>query len=274
MPRPNFATTPANPPGAPQEAETAAEAHIPPPTWLKNWRKRHDGQAWGFVGFRTACYGEEAQEAEQWEEFKKRVRQIIEIPMRTAIEQGYPRHEIDAARAKFEIRWIEEPALAGADADTLRARYAALLPGFPPGLSLPHQSLSVFLCASPEAVASVLALDPEEMPTSESPFWRSNAPFLLAVAPYTELGLEEGHEEIEWFKPVFKVAVEVLVEELWWLLEADFTTLSKVTRLVRGSNELGRLDDRGGRDDLEDMWWSMHPSPERMRKKRQIRGGF
>lgn len=264
MPRPGFAKT--------ADSTSPHPEPLMAPSWLQCWRQRQDGGPWGFVGFRTACYGDE----QKWEEFKNKVQKIIEIPFTSAMEQGYPPHEIEAAQAQFEIRWIEDPDLASADAEKLRAKYGALLPELPPGLSFSHQSLRIFLCASPEAVASVLSLSPTELPTSESKRWRPKAPFLLAITPYADPGLEEGHEERGWFKPVFKIAAEVLVEEMWWLLEAGFITLRKITRMVRGSSELGKVEGLGGSDgdNLDDMWWSMHSSPERMRRRRQFLPSF
>lgn len=99
----------------------------------------------------------------------------------------------------------------------------------------------MFLCASPGAVESFLPAPGAELPSPGSQRWRSDAPFLLAVAADTEHKLEDGHEEREWLKPVFKVAAETLVDELWWLLDADIMPVRRLTRNVRGSDELGEM---------------------------------
>lgn len=72
---------------------------------------------------------------------------------------------------------------------------------------------------------------------------------------------------------VFKVAVEVLVDELWWTLDADFMEARELTRRIRAvdMNEEVKERDRLEQDDgLEDIWWSTAPSPERLRRRRRI----
>ncbi|KAH6845742.1 hypothetical protein B0I37DRAFT_313182 [Chaetomium sp. MPI-CAGE-AT-0009] len=126
----------------------------------------------------------------------------------------------------------------------------------------------LFLCASQEAVDSVTSLDEDELPTLESVPWRPTAPFLLAVSTDANPGLEEGHEEREWFKPVFKVAAETIVDELWPLVDSGGMPLRRITRHVKGSSELGAEETADG-EELEDIWWTMAPSPERLKKRRR-----
>ncbi|KAF4825124.1 hypothetical protein CGCSCA5_v000820 [Colletotrichum siamense] len=252
-----------------QQHESGADAteSVPgyfPPNWLKHWSERHKGQTWGVVAFRTASY----DDAERWDAFTKEVDSIIEIPFQRAIEEcNVPEKSmgsIKEAKSKFEIRWIEDAALASESADELRARFDNLKSDLPAGVTD-----KVFLVASDEAVTSVLDLEEAERPTTKSKWWRPSAPFLLVVAVDPDPGLEEGHEEREWFKPIFKVAAEVVVEELLWLLDSDIMPLRRITRSVKGlENITGNEVVRDG--DSDDLWWSTAPSPQRMRKRRGV----
>ncbi|XXH02562.1 hypothetical protein Hte_008939 [Hypoxylon texense] len=228
------------------------------PNWLKHWSRRRKGQAWGFVGFVAAG---EARRAELEEE----VRRIVDVRFDGA---GSELPECRDARTKFEIRWVEDDGAIAADADALRERYAKLRPDLPSGLAQ-----ELFLCATPEAVDSVLTPDTADRPAALPKWWRADAPFLVAVAADSDPGLEEGHEERGWFRPVFKVAAETLVEELWWLLDSGIMPLRRITRYTRGYGELGRQAESDS-DDLDEIWWTMSPSPERLKKRRRIREGL
>ncbi|KAI8198969.1 hypothetical protein KHU50_008205 [Colletotrichum sp. SAR 10_65] len=250
-----------------QQSSADTKESVPeyfPPNWLKHWSERHKGQTWGVVAFRTASY----DDAERWEAFTKEVDRIIEIPFQRAIEEGDVPEEsmgsIEEARFKFEIRWIENSALANERADDLRERFDNLKPYLPAGMSD-----KVFLVASDEAVTSVLDLEEAERPTTKSKWWRPSAPFLVVVTVDPDPGLEEGHEEREWFKPVFKVAAEVAVEELLWLLDSDIMPLRIIARSVTGVKDVKDNATAGVRE-LDDVWWSTAPSPERMRKRRRV----
>ncbi|KAK7999410.1 hypothetical protein PG990_012010 [Apiospora arundinis] len=298
---------------------SSAQRRPTSPDWLKTWRKRYSGEAWGFVAFCTPAATTMA--GSEVDEFRDRVRKIVEIPFDVAVEQGLPADEIAEARRLFEIRWVED--VDGDEGDRehdewkqpgnqgeqwickARARYRAMRESgsLPPGLSS-----SVFLCASPGAMNSLLQTTSEEVKeaAAANSRWRDNAPFLLVVAAETEQGIEEdegnpaagsGRGERDWFKPVFKAAAEVLVEELWWVLAEQMTTLGRMTRCVRGATvsdfmsaegeeerqegerkEAGDTDDGGGRggepsrddDGLDDIWWSVHMPPHQMRKRRRF----
>ncbi|KAJ0346171.1 hypothetical protein COL154_002640 [Colletotrichum chrysophilum] len=252
-----------------QQRQSGADAKesVPgyfPPNWLKHWSERHKGQTWGVVAFRTASY----DDSHRWEAFTKEVDRIIEIPFQRAVDEGNVPDEstgsIKEARSQFEIRWIEDAALASESADDLRARFDGLKPDLPAGMSD-----KVFLVASNEAIASVLDLEEAERPTTKSMWWRPSAPFLVAVAVDPDPGLEEGHEEREWFRPIFKVAAEVVVEELLWLLDSDIMPLRRITRSVKGLENITGNEVVGDRES-DDLWWSTAPSPQRMRKRRGV----
>ncbi|KAG6356478.1 hypothetical protein INS49_015866 [Diaporthe citri] len=249
-----------------------------PPNWLRIWRKHFNGQQWGFVVFRAACYGGSDDDEQRWARFKEQVQRIVELPFERAISQAKEEGAIipddfDKARAKFTIQWEEFPAgqestSAIPSSELFRSEYAALKPILNSGLSW-----DVFLCASTEAVES---FEKEVSNTDEmSSLWRPRAPFLLAVAADKDAGLEPDHEERIWLKPVFKVAAEALVESLIDVVDMG-TPLQRVTRNVRGANELDEATEHQDQEEpnqeaerLDEIWWSMHPSPERLRKKRR-----
>ena len=295
----------------------------PPPDWLKTWRKRAGGDgggAWGFVAFCTSSAVAAMPESDV-AKFHTRVREMAEIPIQKALEEeGPPANEIAEARRSFEIRWVEvddddqdvkgekgkgEARTGGDWVEKARASYRGMRESgvLPSGLDLP-----VFLCASPVAVASVLRTSPAEAKEAHEgkPRWRSgDVPFLLVAAAETEQGVvEEDDEEEEetkgrggersWFKPVFKAAAEVLVDELWWIVAEQMTSLGQMTRFVRGATVAeehvttteeerqgeggeaadvgsGRAEELGHDDDgLDDIWWTVHMPPRQMRKRRRV----
>jgi hypothetical protein len=234
-------------------------------------------------------------------------------------EEGQPADEIAEARRSFEIRWVEvddddedakgeegkgEAGTGGDWVERARASYRAMRES---GVLLSGLDLPVFLCASPAAVASVLRTSPAEAKEAHEgkPRWRSgDVPFLLVAAAETEQGIveedddeEEEEEEEEtkvgggersWFKPVFKAAAEVLVDELWWVVAEQMTSLGQMTRFVRGATvaeehvttteeerqgEGGEAADVGSDHDddgLDDIWWTVHMPPRQMRKRRRV----
>ncbi|CAG5166680.1 uncharacterized protein ALTATR162_LOCUS6962 [Alternaria atra] len=298
----------------------------PPPDWLKTWRKRVSGDgggAWGFVAFCTSSAVAAMPESDVVK-FHTRVWEVAEIPIQKALEEeGQPADEIAEARRSFEIRWVEvddddedakgeegkgEAGTGGDWVEKARASYRAMRESgvLPSGLDLP-----VFLCASPAAVASVLRTSLAEAKEAHEgkPRWRSgDVPFLLVAAAETEQGIveeddddEEEEEETKvgggersWFKPVFKAAAEVLVDELWWAVAEQITSLGQMTRFVRGETvakehattteeerqgEGGeaanvssrRAEEPGHNDDgLDDIWWTVHMPPRQIRKRRRV----
>jgi hypothetical protein len=296
----------------------------PPPDWLKTWRRRASGDGggtWGFIAFCTSSAVAAMPESDV-AKFQTRARKMAEIPIQKALEEeGQPADEIAKARRSFEIRWDEvddddedakgeegkgEAGTEGDWVEKARASYRAMRESgvLPSGLDLP-----VFLCASPAAVASVLRTSPAEAKEAHEgkPRWRSgDVPFLLVAAAETEQGIveEDDNEEEEktkvdsgkrsWFKPVFKVAAEVLVDELWWVVAEQMTSLGQMTRFVRGATVAeehvttteeerqgeggeaadvgsGRAEEPGHDDDgLDDIWWTVHMPPRQMRKRRRV----
>lgn len=306
-----------------QEAAAAsstpvAREPLPTPDWLKPWGKYYRGQAWGFVAFRTAAATAAMTTGSSTvEQFERLVQEIVEIPFDAALEEGHSAEEIAEARKTFEIRWVEvedegqqgedgkeaeQTQSEGASVEKLRAQYRTLRDSgdLPSGLTLP-----LFLSVSPEAVKSILATLPSgeasgSKPTTASLRWRAEAPFLLAVPAEDARGPVDDDEEAgdstqdgerSWFKPAFRVAAEVLVDELWWIVERQIIALHRLLRFVReatlsddlpaarteqsahvpGNDDDGR-DKEPDRDDdgLDAIWWSVHAPPHRMRKRRRL----
>jgi hypothetical protein len=305
-----------------QKQQQQQRSPPPPPDWLKTWRKRAGGDgggAWGFVAFCTSSAVAAMPESDL-AKFHTRAREMAEIPIQKALEEeGQPADEIAEARRSFEIRWVEvddddedakgeegkgEAGTGGDWVERARASYRAMRES---GVLLSGLDLPVFLCASPAAVASVLRTSPAEAKEAHEgkPRWRSgDVPFLLVAAAETEQGIveedddeEEEEEEEEtkvgggersWFKPVFKAAAEVLVDELWWVVAEQMTSLGQMTRFVRGATvaeehvttteeerqgEGGEAADVGSDHDddgLDDIWWTVHMPPRQMRKRRRV----
>lgn len=147
----------------------------------------------------------------------------------------------------FDSEYIR--ALLCACANIIFRKYKSISPTIPSG-----QRHFVFLDVTEDVIDSVLS---SEMPTLDSKMWRPDAPFVVAVSETSDSGLEEGHEENEWFKESFKVAIEVLIEDFWIIIDDDMMSLRRSTRFL-GDDEI---------------WWSSLPSPERMAKRRRIRYG-
>lgn len=230
-----------------------------PPNWLKLWVKRHEGEPWGFVAMRAACYGEDKEEEARWARFKELFGRIVELPFDWAAKHTTSREAVARGRAVFEVRWIEDAALQGADLEALRRKYHELYPTLPAGLKHP-----IFLCATPEVVDSVLqSAAASDLPTVDSRRWRRGAPYVHAVAASRDRGVEDEHEESAWFRDVFRVAVEVVADELWWLVDSDIRPVRRITRGVKG---VGVPADVGNAD-LAEIWWSTAPSPEMVRRR-------
>lgn len=233
------------------------------PEWLKTWRKHFKGQQWGFVIFRAACYSGNDEDEQRWARFKEQVQRIVELPFEREVIQATQQgqtipKDFNEARAKFTIWWEEEvlarqgSTTAITSADPFRSKYAALKPSLEPGMSW-----RVFLYASPEAVES---FEKEAPHTNEESYpRRPRAPFLLAVTAKNYSYLDDY--EIPRLKPVFKIAAEALVEPFFSVLNTG-TPLRRMTRYVKGTNELGGVTDRwGSQERLNEIWWSSHPPP-------------
>lgn len=268
-----------------RELEKLRQQGAPPPPYrapdfLKRWRTRPGrggGGPWGFFAFRTALYDDETG----WTEFKRRVGSILQVPFDRVVDQhdGHEYEDVAEGRKAFELHWVEDRELDGASAETLRERYVELKKQG----TFPTTDYDMFLCASPEAIESVLSLDPANLPTINSSFWRDDAPFLLTVLEETEVnphGDEEGDydpddqsNERNWYKSVFKVPVEIVPDSLWELAESAYVPPARLTRAVKGSTELGgTMPHNFMVDGLTELWWGMGPSPASLKRRRGLRG--
>ncbi|TQV95051.1 hypothetical protein IF1G_06038 [Cordyceps javanica] len=265
---------------------------VPPPAYrrpdfIKQWKEHHGGGEVGFVAFRTALYDDEGR----WRVYKERVARLLGLCFDDVVRRHrwHEYDEVAEARRKFRLHWVEDDeSLAGASAETLRARYQQLRDEEPDDhhhrlpAGMAHQTM--FLCASPQAVASVLSLadDGEDWPTVDSAYWRDDAPFLLAVmeaATADPHGPEEPHDpadphdERDWYKPVFKVPAEIVYSVLWDAEDRLLVAPTRLTRGVRGSEELGgSMPVNEHVDGLQELWWGMGPTPQSLERRARLRG--
>ncbi|KAL8335744.1 hypothetical protein RB598_009775 [Gaeumannomyces tritici] len=87
--------------GAPEEAVCVDI----PPNWLRLWVKRHEGEPWGFVAIRAACYGGEGEEEEEearWARFKEAFGKMVEVPFDWAAKRTSSGEAVARGRAAFE----------------------------------------------------------------------------------------------------------------------------------------------------------------------------
>lgn len=264
-----------------EKEQQELRANAPPPVYtapdyLRQWRRHCNGGPWGFYAFRTALYGED----ERWQEFKARFDTIVNIPFDQVVEDhhGHEYEEVAEARKMFTVSWIEDEQLAGANADVLRKRYIQMKEDNEVEGML---DLDMLLYASPEAVESILSPDPDDLPTTKTLAFRDEAPFLLAVLMEESMNSQSDDEpydakdpndEANWYKPIFKVPVEVLVNELWMTMEDPIMELTQITRNVRGSTELGgELPEITTLDEPYEHWWGAGPTPRSIKRRRMRR---
>lgn len=263
-----------------RDRKMVAEGVPPPeysrPDFIKSWRQRHGGGRVGFVAFRTTLYDDERK----WNEYKERVTRLLGLAFDSVVRwhRWHEYEEITEAREKFTLHWIEDASLDGASAETLRARYQQLRADKQLPAGMDH---TMFLCASPQAVESAL-LPADDLPTVESAYWRADAPFLLVVmeaATSDPHGPEEPHDpadphdERNWYKPVFKVPAEIVYSVLWDVEDAAYVPPTRLTRGVRGSEELGgTMPVNENVDGLQELWWGMGPTPQALKRRARLRG--
>ncbi|GAO19285.1 uncharacterized protein UV8b_03335 [Ustilaginoidea virens] len=256
-----------------QDLANALPPEYKAPDFLRHWRLRCSSGPWGFYAFRTALYGQD----DKWEEFKTRLDRLVNIPFDHVVQahRGHEYEEVAEGRRTFTIHWIEDEQLAGANADSLRKRYSALRQDKEAKGAL---DLGMFLCASPEAVESVLSPNQDDLPTTDSLAFRDEAPFLLAVMmeestnphgdeePYDP---HDPHHEANWYKSVFKVPIELIANEFWKTIEDPVMGLARITRNVRGSTELGgELPKIIPLDEPYEYWWGAGPTPRSIKRRR------
>lgn len=264
-----------------QDKKMVADGIPPPeyrrPDFIRRWKDWHHGGEVGFVAFRTTLYDDE----DKWAVYKERLARILSLSFDRVVRwhRWHEYEEITEARPKFKLLWIEDKALDGANAETLRERYRQLEEQKQVPISMQHYA---FLCASPQAVDSVLSLESEDdFPTVESKYWRNDAPFLLAVLqdekvdPHGEeepYDPDDRHDERNWYKSVFKVPAELVWDELWLYEDHSLGEATRMTRNVKGSDELGGwLPKVLEGDDLLEMWWGMGPTPQALKRRAEMR---
>ncbi|EFR03241.1 hypothetical protein MGYG_06243 [Nannizzia gypsea CBS 118893] len=252
---------------------------VPPPEYrapgfLSESRERClNGRPWGFIAFRTVLYDDEAR----WAEFKDRLQQILNLAFERVVDShgGHEYEEVTRGRELFTLYWVEdEELLNGATEERLREQYEKVKKEAPNGMDY-----RLFLSTCPEVVDSVFS-DP--LPTTDSFFWRDDAPFLLVVMEATEENPhgdephdpDDPHDERNWYKSVFKVPVEIVPDVFWEVVELGITPPTRLTRKVKACNQLlgGPVPRAILIDDLRELWWGLFPSPQDRRRKARLRG--
>lgn len=75
----------------------------------------------------------------------------------------------------FKLHWVEDGQLDVATVHHLRERFARMKRDEAMAVAVGGADYNMFLCASPEAVASVLSLDDDDdVPTTASMLWRDD----------------------------------------------------------------------------------------------------
>lgn len=205
--------------------QLAPERRVP---LLATLRDRCPDGPFGWVAYRTCCYGDDST----WKSFREKWDQFIDHEFEEVIHIPGVRE----AKARFEIRWIEDVKFAGISIDDIAAHYRGLEPtlpitGFQHGLCLvvgdsEVQSVLQSPCPTPNPIKEQLLL-----------------PYVLGVVkdagadPATDQLRLEEHD----WRTSFKIALEALVGDLIRVLFED----------MRSPSELS-----AGLDD-DEIWWAM-----------------
>jgi len=260
------------------------------PDWLTYLRRFYPDQAWGFVGIQMTCF----DDAERWEAFKAKLNEVVGRVFYIAMPVSPA--DVSEAQAKFEIRWIEDPAInsdqdgKGPSLKRLRECFKEVQlsssGGVPAVVLLPGISKNVFLVASKESIASVMDAsvaeiirwhDPDTSGSTKAkrrgPDGIIGASWILAVAADAERELDEEEDGHGWFKPVIKVAAENLADAFWQELDSNTVRngepYSKITRFTRGLDLRGEaVDDSEGGNIRQDVWWAGSVPPRKGKRRR------
>lgn len=95
----------------------------------------------------------------------------------------------------------------------------------------------------------------------------------LRISMHCVADPDDPHDLRNWYKPVFKVPIELIADTFWNLLESDFMELQDITRSIYGSNELGgTMPVNKSINELLEMWWGTGPTPASLRRRHRLRG--
>ncbi|KZP28371.1 hypothetical protein FIBSPDRAFT_817236 [Athelia psychrophila] len=210
--------------------EGIPEPEVGPPNFMMAMSRHAHGKKddewpeWGFVGFR-ATYGDE----DAWGAFLKRFGEVLDETFDFyASVKG-----MAEVRAKFRVRWIEDPALDGAAPQEIGNRFRGMEHT---DCFFPH---SLCLSVTQKALESVLT---SPMPASAKLRWRPQIPFVLAVAAEcgeripNNPGDEDEEEAGDNFRGYFNVAVESLLDELFTIVVTDMSAPYEFGAFVKGED--------------------------------------
>ncbi|KAJ2965362.1 hypothetical protein NQ176_g10656 [Zarea fungicola] len=84
---------------------------------------------------------------------------------------------------------------------------------------------------------------------------------------------DDPHDERNWYKSVFKVPAEIVYSELWYLEDRSYVAPTRLTRSVKGSEELGgEMPENFVVDGLQELWWGIGPTPQSLKRRARLRG--
>ncbi|KAJ5675300.1 uncharacterized protein N7477_005234 [Penicillium maclennaniae] len=161
----------------------------------------------------------------QWAKFRSRWDQI----MQQEIAEYHNYHpKLDRAIEVRKNRWVEDPTLDSASSQEVSRRFDEMWPNLSRGYST-----SVCLMVTPDSLESVLN---SPLPSSAPQAERKELPFVLAISRVAhEIPIEQDTEELEKdtdCKPrtYFRVAVESLMNDLYWITALDIMDLASYHR--------------------------------------------
>lgn len=137
-------------------ARQRAGIQISYPDWLKYLRNFYADQTWGFV--QTACFDDQ----HRWAAFKAKLDEIVWAPSLHVEGTGEIQQDLSQAKSNFEIRWVEDAAVAldedgqgdGPSLEALRKRFKQATTE---EHALPNAiSKQVFLVISEDSISSIM----------------------------------------------------------------------------------------------------------------------
>ncbi|KAI9654335.1 MAG: hypothetical protein M1821_006651 [Bathelium mastoideum] len=179
-------------------------------------------EEWGFVGFRTCCYGSE--EEERWQ----RARALWDVVVDGIFEEVKDAERTSGgagARDRWKVLWVEEEQLEGVAVEECARRYRELIAEGKVGIGQRH---SVCLVVDEECVRS---LEESKIPTPK-PWVRERIIPLVRVVDKSAgedvRADEEGLAEHGW-STNFKVAVEALPTSLFETVVGEIRTTGEMS---------------------------------------------
>ena len=188
-----------------------------------------EGQEWGFVAFRTCCYGSE--EDERWQRFRGWWDVVVDGVFEEVKDVEGLSSEV-GARDRWNVKWVEEEQLEGVAVDECARRYRELIAEDKVGTGQQHAAC---LMVDEECVRS---FEESKIPTPKPWVGEKIIPFVRVVdrsAGEDARADEEGWAEHGW-STNFKGAVEALPTSLFETVAGEIQTIREMS--------VGMMDDK------------------------------